>query len=270
MENEVKNLVAALCKFQAELQNPKKDTANPFFKSKYTDLAGVWDACRPGMAKHSLCLVQSPSVEGNQVIITGTLYHASGEFISSTLKATAKDGMPQSIGSAITYLRRYQMCAMLGVASEDDDGQAASKPKAQAFNVSDSQEDGEDEERKRLIYLRGKFNQDLLRCTTSKESRIVCTAFQKAHGKDIWATETTHKPGETFTSMAMQHEARIKGETRPEPFLASLEACGSIEEYRKLETEIRNTPHLQTAINYDALHEKGRQLEVPEFFEAAD
>lgn len=141
MENEstaptLKNLIAALVGFQSELKNPIKDTANPFFKSRYADLAGIWEACRPGMAKHGLALVQSPSVEGHQVTVTGTLYHISGESIVSVLKAETKDALPQSIGSAVTYLRRYQMSAILGVAAEDDDGAAASgtgeKPKTLA------------------------------------------------------------------------------------------------------------------------------------------
>lgn len=124
-QQSIKNIVAALVAFQGALTPPKKDTDNPYFKSKYADLAGVWESCRPLMLANGLALVQAPSTEGNIVTVKGTLYHVSGESISSVLTASAKDSLPQSIGSAITYLRRYQMCSMLGVAAEDDDGAAA-------------------------------------------------------------------------------------------------------------------------------------------------
>lgn len=123
---QLKNLISALVAFQGALVPPKKDTDNPYFKSKYADLAGVWESCRPLMLANGLALVQSPSTNGNIVTVTGTLYHTSGESITSVLSGTAKDNTPQAIGSAITYFRRYQMCAVLGVAAEDDDGAAAS------------------------------------------------------------------------------------------------------------------------------------------------
>lgn len=125
-QSSLKNIIAAICAFQGELVPPKKETDNPYFKSRYADLAGVWESCRVLLNKNGLALFQSPTTDGNVVTVTGTLYHLSGESLSSVLTATAKDSLPQSIGSAITYLRRYQMCSMLGVAAEDDDGAAAS------------------------------------------------------------------------------------------------------------------------------------------------
>lgn len=123
-----KNLIAALAKMQGAIQNPKKDTDNPFFKSKYADLASVWDSVRTLLSENGLAFVQMPATEGNKVSVTGVLLHVSGESIESTITGTAKDTMPQSIGSCITYLRRYQLSAMLGIAAEDDDGNAASQP----------------------------------------------------------------------------------------------------------------------------------------------
>lgn len=136
IQTPIKNLISALVAFQGSLVPPKKETDNPYFKSKYADLAGVWESCRPLLLANGLALVQSPSTNGNIVTVTGTLYHTSGESITSVLSGTAKDTSPQAIGSAITYFRRYQMCAVLGVAAEDDDGAAASgtteKPKSLA------------------------------------------------------------------------------------------------------------------------------------------
>lgn len=132
-------LAAALAKAQGAIPNPKKDTENPFFKSKYADLAAVWDAARPHLCANGLAFVQMPSAEGNKVTVTGKLLHASGEWLESSITGYAKDTSPQAIGSCITYLRRYQLSAMLGIAAEaDDDGNAASvgepakKPKTAA------------------------------------------------------------------------------------------------------------------------------------------
>jgi ERF superfamily len=135
-QKPIKNIISALVAFQGALVPPKKETDNPYFKSKYADLAGVWESCRPLMLANGLAFVQMPSTSGNIVTVTGTLYHTSGESLDSSLTLTAKDSTPQAIGSAITYGRRYQMCAVLGIAPEDDDGAAASgtteKPKSLA------------------------------------------------------------------------------------------------------------------------------------------
>ena len=133
MENEIiaasplkKEIALALAKVQGSIVPPKKDTDNPFFKSRYADLAGVWESVRGLLAANDLAFVQLPTTEGPRVSVTGLLLHKSGESIESTITGSAKDAMPQSIGSCITYLRRYQMSAMLGIAAEDDDGAAAS------------------------------------------------------------------------------------------------------------------------------------------------
>jgi len=133
MENEIvaasplkREIALALAKVQGAIVPPKKDTDNPFFKSRYADLAGVWESVRGLLAANDLAFVQLPTTEGPKVSVTGLLLHKSGESIESTITGAAKDAMPQSIGSCITYLRRYQMSAMLGIAAEDDDGAAAS------------------------------------------------------------------------------------------------------------------------------------------------
>jgi hypothetical protein len=54
---------------------------------------------------------------------------ATGEKIGSVIGITCKDpNDPQKFGSALTYYRRYSLLALLGLAPEDDDGNAASQP----------------------------------------------------------------------------------------------------------------------------------------------
>lgn len=124
--NEIKQLAVALVKFQSSLKAVKKDAENPFFKSKYADLASIIEAIREPLAKNGLAFSQFPSGEGG---LTTILLHESGEYIEETFTMKPVDGKPQSAGSAITYARRYALGAVLGVATEeDDDGNAASAP----------------------------------------------------------------------------------------------------------------------------------------------
>lgn len=120
-------LAEALSKAQAEMENARKDSANPFFKSKYADLASVWEACRGPLGKYGLAVCQMPET-GDQsgIIVTTVLMHSSGEWLASQLRMVPMKDDPQGIGSAITYARRYALAAAVGIAPEDDDGNSAS------------------------------------------------------------------------------------------------------------------------------------------------
>lgn len=117
-------LAAALAKAQAAFKPAIKDASNPFFKSKYCDLSGALDAVRDALSVNGLAIVQSTDA-GEKMTLHTTLLHASGEWISSTYPITAVKQDPQGIGSAVTYARRYSLMALLGIAAEDDDGEAA-------------------------------------------------------------------------------------------------------------------------------------------------
>lgn len=123
---QINEIAAALAKAQGQIEGAKKDAANPFFKSKYADLASVWDACRSALAVNGLAVIQSPSADGMRVSVDTLLTHGSGQWMAGTVSVTAKEDTPQAIGSAITYLRRYALQSFVGVAPEDDDGNAAS------------------------------------------------------------------------------------------------------------------------------------------------
>lgn len=121
-------LAPALAKAQAKIQGASKDKTNPAFKSKYADLASVWDACREALTSNGLSVVQLPmDAEGARVALRTVLLHSSGEFVSTTVSAPLGKNDAQAVGSALTYLRRYSLSAMVGIApDEDDDGNAAS------------------------------------------------------------------------------------------------------------------------------------------------
>jgi len=115
----------ALSAAQADIGGALKSSENPFFKSSYADLASVWDACREPLTKNRLSVIQSPSAEGNIVSVETVLMHASGEWVSCELTTQIKDMNPQAVGTGITYLRRYGLAAMVGIAQVDDDGESA-------------------------------------------------------------------------------------------------------------------------------------------------
>ncbi|WP_278937125.1 ERF family protein [Phascolarctobacterium faecium] len=124
---QINELAAALAKAQGQLEGAKKSSSNPFFKSKYADLAECWNTCREALTANEISVIQMPEEinENGRLNITTMLAHSSGQYISSTLTMTVTKLDPQAIGSAITYGRRYALAAMVGLAQEDDDGEKA-------------------------------------------------------------------------------------------------------------------------------------------------
>ena len=118
----IKNIAAALSKFQAEITNSKNTAKNPFFNSLYSPLNEVLNHVRPILAKNGLSVLQSPGGDGTNIIISTLLMHETGEWIESEpLVLKADKATAQGAGSAITYARRYALSAILGISSEDDD-----------------------------------------------------------------------------------------------------------------------------------------------------
>ena len=124
---EIKDLAAAMAKFQAELKPAIKGNTNPYFKSRYADLQACWDCCREALVKNGLSVVQGSRESNGEIVTVDTrLMHASGQWIESSLTMKPAKADPQGVGSAVTYARRYALSAILGiVADEDDDGNAA-------------------------------------------------------------------------------------------------------------------------------------------------
>jgi len=124
--SDITALAVALAKAQAQVKGAQKTEDNPFFKSKYADLASVWEACREPLTTNGLSVVQLPGYSEGVVTVDTMLIHVSGQWIRGTAGTKVSKDDPQGVGSAITYLRRYALAAVAGVAPEDDDGNAAS------------------------------------------------------------------------------------------------------------------------------------------------
>lgn len=127
MSDNINELAAALAKAQSVMEGAVKDSANPHFKSKYADLASIWAACKPALTANNIAVVQSLcNVDGGHWVgCTTTLMHASGQWLRDTFALPVTKADAQGYGSAATYVRRYALAAMVGVAPEDDDGNAS-------------------------------------------------------------------------------------------------------------------------------------------------
>ena len=141
--DSIANLTLALSIVQGKMTHAIKDSSNPFFKSKYADLESVWDVCRSLLSENGLAVMQFPGdinfvqLEkengdiniATKMSLTTIISHKSGEFISQEMSVPVTKPDAQGAGSALTYMRRYALAAVVGVVQADDDGNAASAPK---------------------------------------------------------------------------------------------------------------------------------------------
>jgi hypothetical protein len=133
-ENVPSNLATALCNMQKIDLLAVADSNNPFHNAKYADLASVWAAIRKPLTDNGLAVIQTTEQYPQGITVVTTLVHISGETFTSRLSCEVPKSKPdkngqikpnvQGLGSTITYLRRYSLAAMVGVAPIDDDGEA--------------------------------------------------------------------------------------------------------------------------------------------------
>ena len=162
---EIKDLSAALVKVQSGLSHAKKKENNPFFKSKYAGLPDVIDASRKLLTDNGLAVTQVTNydfVDMRPVLIT-QLTHSSGQWIRGYYPIVSVKQDPQSLGSAMTYARRYTYMAIIGLAAEDDDddGNEASSPTKKLPELSSANFEKNKEKWKESIE-NGKTSNDLI------------------------------------------------------------------------------------------------------------
>jgi hypothetical protein len=127
--DQLDQLYTSLCKAQSEMETANTDKNNPFFKSKYADLTSITKASRPYLTRNGLAIIQRIVSNGDdKMYLLTRLCHMSGQWIESKMPITPQDSKIQSIGSYITYVRRYALSAIIGIAvddANDDDGEKA-------------------------------------------------------------------------------------------------------------------------------------------------
>jgi hypothetical protein len=129
-------IAKAFVKAQTQFGPALKTKSNPHLKSKYADLAACVEAVIDALHTNGIALMQHTHDCDNGVIVETVFLHESGEVLSTgRLHVPAVKADPQGYGSALTYARRYALMTACGIAPEDDDGQAASKPQKAAFDI---------------------------------------------------------------------------------------------------------------------------------------
>lgn len=125
--SEIKELVVALSKAQGKMEPAKFNKTNPHYKNKYADFKSCMDACRNPLSENGLSIMQYCEDIGGRLTLVTMLAHVSGQWIKSDFPLIPKNMDSQSIGSAMTYAKRYSLSCMLGIVSddEDDDGEAS-------------------------------------------------------------------------------------------------------------------------------------------------
>lgn len=143
MEQVPKTLNSSLVKAIGELTNPIKSAINPHFKSEYATLEEITKHIRPILAKYNLALLCEAVYDNDSAGVKCKIIHADGEILETEpflLPVDRKNA--QAVGSAITYARRYMICALLNIAGDkDDDGnKAAETPPVQKVTEQQKQQ----------------------------------------------------------------------------------------------------------------------------------
>lgn len=120
-------IMPALLKAQAAFAPAVKAKVNPHFKSKYVPLDAVLDAIAEPLRTCGIAILQPTTIQDGRTVLVTRLVHESGEWIEGRYPVHPVKADPQGEGSALTYARRYALMAIVGIAPEDDDGNAAVK-----------------------------------------------------------------------------------------------------------------------------------------------
>jgi len=138
-------LHTALVKAIAETQDVVADSTNPFHKNKYASLNAHLSVVKPIFAKHGLAVVQFPSSDEKSIGVTTTIIHECGSQLMDSIHIPVSDSITgQQAGAIISYLRRYALASVAGIATEDDDAETdriqrapsgSSKPQSIANHV---------------------------------------------------------------------------------------------------------------------------------------
>ena len=136
--DQINEVAKAMAIAQNEMKPAAKDSVNPHFKSKYSNIESVWDAIRLPMTCNGLTVWQDVTTEERSVAITTRIVHISGQWVEfGPLSVPMSKLDAHGVGSAISYGKRYALCAAVGVVSgdEDDDGNASLSNKKEAPQI---------------------------------------------------------------------------------------------------------------------------------------
>ena len=171
MSEKVDIVVSKLMKAKQEIGTVKKDSKNPFHKSNYASLNAYIDASENHLLENGLILIQAGNGSYAEPVIVATLMHPeSGQWLKSYLPILNAKQDSQGLGASVTYMRRYSIATLLGLVSEDDDGETAcgrgkhpeTKKKAVEPEITDEDKQKEEETLRKLLNMFDKEDQFLV------------------------------------------------------------------------------------------------------------
>jgi hypothetical protein len=195
-----KSLYSALAAAQAEMGPALKDAVNPAFKSKYADLAAVLAAVLPSLNKHGIAMIQPTyDDETGRYVKTVLVHGETGETLEWRVPLIIVKNDMQGYGGAVTYARRYgAMC--VGIAPEDDDGNAAAKAAPKRISSA---------EMKRQIE---NIRNDLMDCYSVVGLENLWPQVKRQMDKDGWPTHIEGDEEQTHRAMVINMFADRKKE----------------------------------------------------------
>lgn len=220
--SEITELAKTLLKVQRQLQPVLKDSENPFTKSWYASLKSVMAACRDALFDNGIWLCQYPvpvDSPGCLGLVTKLTHAESGQWQSSLAVVPLPKADPQGLGSAITYARRYTLCAMLGIVTEDDDAEVAKVPAKQTEGARRTRNAPQTQKGVSDKAAQGTYSQDALTSTPqhgdfSGLPRIDGITYQSVTAQDgracIIATGQTQPKKELLMSAGFRWNAQRK------------------------------------------------------------
>jgi hypothetical protein len=127
--DQINELSKSLTAFQKSAPKITKDQTAKIgtYSYNYADLSSIWDKIRGALADNELSVIQSPSSRTGEATLTTLLAHSSGQWVEDEMPLKIVQDTPQGQGSAITYARRYMLCAMLGIVADNDNDAADHK-----------------------------------------------------------------------------------------------------------------------------------------------
>lgn len=164
-------VLSKLMTAKQQIGTVKKDSKNPFHKSNYASLNAYIDASEEHLIENGLILVQAGNGSFSEPIIVATLIHPeSGQWLKSYLPILNPKSDSQGLGASVTYMRRYSIATLLGLVSEDDDGETAvgrgkydqQKKKAAPVEKPEEQKQNSDENLRKILDMFDKEDQFLV------------------------------------------------------------------------------------------------------------
>lgn len=142
------DLIAALVKAQAKITNPPRSRevvvrtrTGPGYSFKYAPLDTIIEHVRKPLTENGLWFIQTLQQDNGKYRLCTHLFHSSGQYVRSETPVLTEGGGNQAFGSALTYMRRYSLEAILGLAAQDDDDSHQSVDDKDVDKITDRRAD---------------------------------------------------------------------------------------------------------------------------------